>query len=310
MLRKLHKKFIVPIIVSFLVFPITSCQKQSLLWLGTPRARQSVPLHLLSKMRMLNMTEDSPVLLRIFKKENTLEVWKQTQSGEYALLTSYKICAWSGKLGPKYMTYDRQAPEGFYQLDTSHMNAFSHYYLALNVGFPNAYDASYGRRGANIMIHGGCSSSGCYAMTDRNIAEIYALVRDAFLGGQETVQIQAFPFHMTAKNMALYRNDPNYSFWDNLRAGYAIFDLTHTPVSYRVSNGQYVFDLPENYAPYDEDYIKEFGYYADKYIKPPRISNPKLRGITGEGEAIKVAKWMMKAIQGQQSSDIPPNLRR
>jgi len=40
-----------------------------------------------------------------------------------------------------------------------------------------------GRTGAFLMIHGGCSSSGCYAMTDEQIAEIYALARESFSGG-------------------------------------------------------------------------------------------------------------------------------
>lgn len=44
------------------------------------------------------------------------------------------------------------------------------------------------------MIHGACSSSGCYSMTDAQILEIYAFARDAFKGGQQTIQLQAFPF--------------------------------------------------------------------------------------------------------------------
>jgi len=36
------------------------------------------------------------------------------------------------------------------------------------------------------MIHGDCSSAGCYAMTDEQIGEIYALAREAFFGGQKS----------------------------------------------------------------------------------------------------------------------------
>jgi len=32
--------------------------------------------------------------------------------------------------------------------------------------------------------------------------EIYGLVYEAFRGGQEKVQVQAFPFRMTAENLA------------------------------------------------------------------------------------------------------------
>jgi murein L,D-transpeptidase YafK len=41
------------------------------------------------------------VFIRIYKEENTLEVWKQNRTGRFALLKSYPICKFSGKLGPK-----------------------------------------------------------------------------------------------------------------------------------------------------------------------------------------------------------------
>ena len=52
------------------------------------------------------------------------------------------------------------------------------------------------------MIHGKCKSAGCYAMTDALIEEIYAMAREAFIGGQDSFQVHAFPFRMTAANMA------------------------------------------------------------------------------------------------------------
>ena len=45
------------------------------------------------------------------------------------------------------------------------------------MGYPNAYDRSHGRTGAHLMVHGACSSRGCYAMTDEQIQEIFALGR-------------------------------------------------------------------------------------------------------------------------------------
>src|SRR3546814_11082200 len=56
--------------------------------------------------------------------------------------------------------------------------------LAINTGFPNRYDQARGWTGSNLMIHGACSSSGCYSMTDEQVLEIYAFARDAFKGGQ------------------------------------------------------------------------------------------------------------------------------
>ena len=54
--------------------------------------------------------------MRIFKEESELEVWKQDDSGRFALLRNYPICRWSGELGPKIKLGDRQAPEGFYTI--------------------------------------------------------------------------------------------------------------------------------------------------------------------------------------------------
>jgi murein L,D-transpeptidase YafK len=50
-------------------------------------------------------------------------------------------------------------------------------------------------------------------MTDEQIAEIYALARESFFGGQKSFQIQAYPFRMTPVNMAKHRNSPHLAFW-------------------------------------------------------------------------------------------------
>src|SRR5262245_56643668 len=99
------------------------------------------------------------------------------------------------------------------------MNPNSSYYLAFNMGFPNAFDRALGRTGANLMVHGDCSSSGCYAMTDDQIGEIFALVRESLEGGQRSFQVQAYPFHMTPANLAKHRDNPNMAFWKMLKEG-------------------------------------------------------------------------------------------
>ena len=149
-----------------------------------------------------NMDLESPILVRLFKQEAELEVWKQDRSGRFALLKTYPICRWSGDLGPKVKEGDRQAPEGFYTITPAQMNPHSAFYLSFNTGFPNAYDRALGRTGSELMVHGDCSSRGCYAMTDEQIAEIYSLGRESFFGGQKSFQFQAYPFRMTAINMA------------------------------------------------------------------------------------------------------------
>ena len=189
-----------------------------------------------------NMAKKSPILVRIFKQESELEVWKEDKNGRFALLKTYPICRWSGDLGPKIKQGDRQAPEGFYTITPGLMNPNSNYYLAINTGFPNAYDRANGRTGAFLMIHGDCSSAGCYAMTDEQVAEIYALARESFFGGQKSFQIQAYPFKMTPLNMAKHRNSPNMAFWKMLKEGYDHFEVTRHEPKVDVCEKRYVFD--------------------------------------------------------------------
>ena len=56
---------------------------------------------MLAELKAKNMRSESPILVRIFKEESELEVWKQDDSGRFALLRNYPICRWSGELGPK-----------------------------------------------------------------------------------------------------------------------------------------------------------------------------------------------------------------
>lgn len=189
----------------------------------------------------------SPILIRIFKEEAKLEVWKkQKASGRFAFLKDYEICAWSGVLGPKKKEGDRQAPEGFYTIRPAQMNPNSSYYLAFNMGYPNEFDRSLGRTGSELMVHGACSSRGCYSMTDESIQEIYTLGRLAFQGGQREFQVQAFPFRMTPRNLARHRNDPNLPFWMMLKEGYDHFEVVGQPPKVDVCENRYIFNsVPE-----------------------------------------------------------------
>ena len=185
----------------------------------------------------------SPILVRLFKEESTAEVWKlEKETGRYAFLKEYAICTWSGVLGPKIKEGDRQAPEGFYTVRPAQMNPNSALYLSFDMGFPNEFDRALGRTGSNLMVHGACSSRGCYSMTDENIQEIYTLGRLAFQGGQRDFQVQAFPFRMTPENMARYRNDPNIPFWVMLKEGYDHFELTGQPPKVNVCENRYIFN--------------------------------------------------------------------
>lgn len=206
------------------------------------KATQPIPAALLAEMSKKSMSPSAPILVRIFKQESELEIWKQDRSGRYALLKTYPMCRWSGKLGPKTTSGDRQAPEGFYHVSAGMLNPNSQYYLSFNLGYPNRLEAALGYSGDALMVHGACSSSGCYALTDEGVSEIYAVAREALRGGQGAFQVQAFPFRMTPQNMAKHRDDPNFAFWSDLKRGYDIFEVTRRQPKVSHCGRRYVFD--------------------------------------------------------------------
>src|SRR5205085_12360056 len=225
---------------------LASCKSEDLALITNEKANRPIPDKLLADMETKDMDPQSPVLVRIFKQEAELEVWKQNRSGRFEVLKVYPICRWSGDLGPKVKEGDRQAPEGFYTISPAQMNPQSAYYLSFNTGYPNAFDKALGRSGSELMVHGDCSSRGCYAMTDEQISEIYSLGREAFFGGQRGFQFQAYPFRMTAKNMARHRNNPNLPFWKMLKEGSDHFEVTHLEPKIDVCEKHYVFDAEQD----------------------------------------------------------------
>lgn len=211
---------------------------------GSPtRSVQPIKASVVEKMTAMGTSPQQGTLLRIFKESSELEVWKQTAAGGYKLFDTYEICAWSGVLGPKVTEGDRQAPEGFYNITPALMNPNSNYYLAFNTGYPNKFDRANGRTGSLLMVHGDCSSRGCYSMTDESIAEIYAIVRESFAGGNATVQLQIFPFRMTPQNLAKHADSPHLAFWQNIKEGYDRFEIAKAPPAWDVCEKRYTFDV-------------------------------------------------------------------
>ena len=208
---------------------------------GSTRHLAPIPPKTQALMQTKGMSPSDPILIRAYKKEAEMEVWKRGSNGQYALLKTFPICRWSGQLGPKKKEGDRQAPEGFYTITPGQMNPNSSYYLSFDTGYPNAFDRANGRTGNYLMVHGTCSSAGCFAMTDETIAEIYAIARDSFAGGQRAFQFQSYPFRMTAQNMAKFRNDANAPFWRNLKEGSDYFEALHEEPRVGVCGTKYVF---------------------------------------------------------------------
>lgn len=289
-----------------------------------PHANKPLPDKILASMKAKGMARTSPVMARIFKEEGKLEIWKAKTNGRYDLVASYDICKWSGKLGPKYTEGDRQAPEGFYTVRPAQMNPRSSYHLAFNIGYPNVYDRANGRTGSHLMVHGACSSSGCYSMTDAQIEQIYAFGRDAFQGGQTEFQIQAFPFRMTAANMARYRKDPNYEFWKMLKVGYDNFEITKVPPKVDVCEKRYVFNqvaadgetfdptgacpattqpdsLKSAFNAYQSTYEAAFNGAVKASVPAPK---PTIGGIK---EASIVSEWSKKRARGERVPIDPPS---
>ncbi|MER9849368.1 murein L,D-transpeptidase [Mesorhizobium sp. M0106] len=290
-----------------------------------PQANKPLPDKILAEMKAKGMVRTSSVMARIFKEEGKLEIWKAKTNGRYDLVASYDICKWSGKLGPKFTEGDRQAPEGFYTVRPAQMNPRSNYHLSFNIGYPNAYDRANRRTGSNLMVHGACSSSGCYSMTDAQIEQIYAFGRDAFQGGQTEFQIQAFPFRMTAANMARYRNDPNYEFWKMLKVGYDNFEVTKVPPKVDVCEKRYVFNQvaadgspfnPTGACPvttqpdslksainaYQSTYEAAFNGAVKASVPAPK---PTIAGIK---EASIVSDWSKRRARGERVPIEPPSL--
>jgi murein L,D-transpeptidase YafK len=251
---------------------LAGCNSDEISLANNAKANQPVPPKLIAAMVEKDMDLQSPILVRLFKQEAELEVWKQDRAGRFALLKTYPICRWSGDLGPKVREGDRQAPEGFYNISPAQMNPQSAYYLSFNTGYPNAYDRALGHTGSELMVHGDCSSRGCYAMTDEQIAEIYSLGRESFFGGQKSFQFQAYPFRMTPINMAKHRNNPNMPFWKMIKEGYDHFEVTRQEPKVDFCEKKYVFDAAK--APNAKrDPVFEASAKCPAYVIPDEVAD-------------------------------------
>jgi len=189
------------------------------------------------------------IYLRFFKAHNEGELWaRASDTGQYKLIKSYRMCALSGSLGPKRWEGDRQVPEGFYFIDE--FNPKSDFYLSLLLNYPNYTDLIKGNRakpGGDIYIHGGCVTIGCLPMTDPVIMEIYTLCLNAKMAGQTYIPVHIYPIRFDRKGLDFlgreYGSDTTKQrFWVNLKSEYDYFERNHklTPVMYS-PDGRYLF---------------------------------------------------------------------
>ncbi len=179
-----------------------------------------------------------PIFMRIFKKEAKLEIWFK-KGDRFTRFATYPICYFSGRLGPKQKQGDKQSPEGFYTVTKGQLNPNSRWHRSFNLGYPNLYDRAHKRTGDYLMVHGGCSSVGCYAMTNKVVDEIWKIVTASLNNGQKRFAVHVYPFRMSAWNMHLYRNNKWLPFWRDLKKGYDLFEQTKVPPIISVCKGRY-----------------------------------------------------------------------
>jgi len=179
-----------------------------------------------------------PVHLRVFKQSRELELFVQGPDG-FELYRTYPVCDMSGSLGPKRFEGDYQAPEGFYTVVPERLHPHSDFHLAFNLGYPNDFDRTMGRTGSNIMIHGGCASNGCFAMTDYYMEQIYVLVEAALQNGQREIGVEIYPFRMTAQNLAAHASSRWIDFWRSLKPAHDHFVEFARPARVDAETGSY-----------------------------------------------------------------------
>jgi murein L,D-transpeptidase YafK len=75
-------------VFAFMAAGIAGCSSVSYQTVRTGSVHAST----LQQMEDFNMDRAAPILIRIFKEERALEVWKQDRTGKFALLQSYQIC--------------------------------------------------------------------------------------------------------------------------------------------------------------------------------------------------------------------------
>lgn len=173
------------------------------------------------------------VFVRIFKREDQLELWAGKRGEPLILIKSYPVCAKSGELGPKRRLGDLQVPEGFYRI--SQFNPVSNFHLSLRVSYPNGSDTVLSDRkhpGGDIFIHGSCVTIGCVPIEDGPIEELFIALLDSQRAGNRELPVHIFPTRLDDDGMAFLQKEASATgqhleFWKNLRPGYDAFERTH-----------------------------------------------------------------------------------
>ncbi len=134
------------------------------------------------------------------KDEEVLLVFARDRQGKLKQVKMYPVVDASGLPGPKLKQGDKQVPEGIYKISGLHPNSIA--YLALRVNYPNEEDKANAKKdkrtnlGGDIEIHGSFWSTGCLAMGNTAIEDIFVLANDV---GCENIQLILSPCDLRVK---------------------------------------------------------------------------------------------------------------
>jgi murein L,D-transpeptidase YafK len=192
--------------------------------------------------------------VRMFKDERAVEVWVGDGRAPLELLDTFSECGASGAIGPKVAQGDLQVPEGFYVV--TGLNPWSPGLLSLQLDYPN--QADHARRavralddatvanvplGGDIAVHGTCISTGCLAIDDAPIEQLYLLAMEPRRRGR-AIRVHVFPTRLEpAKVDALVEQSDDVTvvkLWTSMIPAYRAFERTRkTPLTWARGDGTY-----------------------------------------------------------------------
>jgi murein L,D-transpeptidase YafK len=136
-----------------------------------------------SKFRTYNGPAVTKVV--VHKGERRMQLFNHDK-----VLKTYSMALGFAPVGHKQFEGDGKTPEGLYYIDRR--NPRSRFHLSIGISYPNQADIAFAKSvgkepGGEIFIHGksgyrgdnkGDWTWGCIAVPDRQMEEIYAMVRD------------------------------------------------------------------------------------------------------------------------------------
>lgn len=203
-----------------------------------------------SELKSLGLSAGDPVFLRLFKKEQELELWMQAQGqADFTLFRVYRLQASSLTPGPKRREGDRLIPEGFYYQTAAQYREFEKSdgdREEIDLGYPNDRDRfDPDVSGAAVLAVGASRDSVCL-LSPSDMTEIKTMIGAAFSSGQRVLRMHLFPFRMSDEMMGREWNESSATadLWIDLKEGYDFFENAGFPPSVTADSSGYHFSVP------------------------------------------------------------------